>query len=87
VISARRRPPPRSAPRPSWRRARCRQAAGLSGLGILPLGERLSVFGRLGLLQTRTQSKATGAVTAESNLERVNDSKIDLGSLGVQYQF
>ena len=88
------------------------QAAGLSGLGILPLGERLSVFGRLGLLQTRTQSKATGAALAESNhselelhvgiggllqlgrgfalrleFERVNDSKIDLSTLGVQYQF
>jgi OmpA-OmpF porin, OOP family len=88
------------------------QAAGLSGLGILPLGDRLSVFGRLGLLQTRTQSKATGAAAAESDhselemhvgiggmlllgrgwslrleFERVNDSKIDLSTLGAQYQF
>ena len=88
------------------------KAGGLSALGILPLGERLSMYGRLGLLQTKTRSHASGAATADAEhselemhvgigglvqlgrgfalrleFERVNDSKIDLSTLGVQYQF
>jgi hypothetical protein len=88
------------------------KAAGVSGLGILPLGDSFSAYGRLGLLRTRTASSASGAVTANSEhdqtelhvgiggmvllgrgwslrgeFERANDSKVDLGSLGVQYQF
>jgi OOP family OmpA-OmpF porin len=87
-------------------------AAGISALGILPLGERFSAFGRLGLLQTRTRTQAQGAVTASDKhgetemhvgigalyqftgawgmrveYERLNDTKIDLFSLGVQYRF
>lgn len=88
------------------------KAAGISALGMLPLGESLWVYGRLGLLQTHTTSKAQGAVVASSDhgetelhtgvgamfqisrgwalraeYERVNDSRIDLSSVGVQYRF
>jgi OOP family OmpA-OmpF porin len=88
------------------------RAAGISALGILPLGERLSVFGRLGLLQSKTRMQSAGAVTAANNhdetelhvgiggmfqmtrgwalraeYERLNDTRIDLSTLGVQYQF
>lgn len=88
------------------------RAVGLSGLGILPVGESFSVFGRLGLLQTSTTVRMTGAAAARDDrsetemhvgiggmlklsrgwalrleFERVNDSKIDLSSLGLQYLF
>jgi OOP family OmpA-OmpF porin len=88
------------------------KAAGISALGIVPLGERLSIFGRLGLLQSKTRTQSSGAVTTADNhdeievhvgvggmvqlgrgwalraeFERLNDSKIDLTTLGAQYQF
>ena len=88
------------------------KAAGISALGMLPLGESFWVFGRLGLLQTHTSSKSQGAVAASSDhgetelhvgigamfqisrgwalraeYERVNDSRIDLSSVGVLYRF
>lgn len=88
------------------------KAAGISVLGMLPLGESFWVYGRLGLLQTRISSKAQGAVVANSDsgetephvgiggmlqlsrgwalraeYERVNDTRIDLSTLGVQYRF
>jgi len=90
------------------------KAAGISALGILPVGERFSILGRLGLLETRTRTQVSGAVSGledkdETEMhvgigalyqfsrgrgwgmrleyERLNDSKIDLFSLGVQYQF
>ena len=88
------------------------KAAGLAALGILPLGESVSVYGRLGLAQVtaRTQIEG-GAAAVEDNdatelvvgigalfgltrdwglrleYERLNDTKIDLISLGVQYRF
>jgi len=87
-------------------------AAGLSALGLLPLGERVWVFGRLGLLQSKTRAESTGAVVAvdehgETELhagigglvelgggwglrleyERLNETRIDLTTLGVQYLF
>jgi OOP family OmpA-OmpF porin len=88
------------------------KAAGISALGLLPLGERFSVFGRLGLLQSKTRTQSAGAVIAANNhdetelhvgiggmfhmtrgwalraeYERLNDTRIDLSTLGVQYQF
>ena len=88
------------------------KAAGISALGMLPVGESFWVYGRLGLLQTRISSKAQGAVVANSDTgetemhvgiggmlqlsrswalraeyERLNDTRIDLSSLGVQYRF
>lgn len=88
------------------------KAAGISALGMLPLGDSFWVYGRLGLLQTRISSKAQGAVVANSDsgetelhvgiggmlqlsrgwalraeYERVNDTRIDLSTLGVQYRF
>ena len=88
------------------------KAAGLSALGILPLGDRLSVFGRLGLLEVKTRTQIEGGMAAvedddETELhvgigalfnlardwgvrleyERLNDTKIDLISLGLQYRF
>lgn len=88
------------------------KAAGVSALGFLPLGERLSIFGRLGLLQSRVSTKSEGTVVAQDehgetelhvgigaqfNLsgrwalrgeyERMNDTRIDLISLGAQYRF
>jgi len=88
------------------------RAVGVSGVGIVPLGESFSVFGRLGLLQTSTTVRTTDAVTTRDDrsetemhvgfggllklsrgwalrleFERVNDSKIDLTSLGAQYLF
>ena len=88
------------------------KAAGISALGMLPVGESFWVYGRLGLLQTRISSKAQGAVVANSDsgetelhagigamfqisrgwalraeYERVNDTRIDLSSVGVQYRF
>ena len=87
-------------------------AAGLSALGIVPLGESMSIFGRLGLLQSRTSMRSSGAIAASQDhgqtelhvgigglaqlgrrwamrveYERLNDSKIDLSTLGVQYRF
>jgi OOP family OmpA-OmpF porin len=89
------------------------KAAGISALGILPIGERYSILGRLGLLDTRTRTQVSGAVAATEDdndtqmhvgigalyefgrggwgmrveYERLNDSKIDLFSLGAQYRF
>lgn len=88
------------------------KAAGLSALGIVPLGDVYSVFGRLGLLQSRISMRSTGAVAASQDhgetelhvgigalaqlgrrwamrveYERLNDSRIDLSTLGVQYRF
>jgi OmpA-OmpF porin, OOP family len=88
------------------------KAAGISALGILPVGERFSILGRLGLLQVNTRTQVSGAVSGledddETEMhvgigalyqfsggwgmrveyERLNDTKIDLFSLGVQYRF
>jgi hypothetical protein len=87
------------------------KAAGISALGILPLGERISVFGRLGLLQSKTHTQSAGAASAGNHgetelhvgiggmaqlgrgwalrleFERLNDTRIDLSSLGVQHLF
>jgi OOP family OmpA-OmpF porin len=88
------------------------KSAGLSALGILPLGERLSVFGRLGMAEVKARTQIEGALAAvedddETELivgigglfnltrqwgvrleyERLNDTKIDLISIGVQYRF
>jgi len=88
------------------------RAAGISALGIVPLGERFSAFARLGLLQSKVQAQSAGAVSAaidhgetelhvgigamahlgrgwalRAEFERLNDTRIDLSTLGVQYQF
>ena len=88
------------------------KAAGLAALGILPLGEMVSVYGRLGLAQVKARTQLEGAAAAvedddETELvvgiggllsltrewglrleyERLNDTKIDLISIGVQYLF
>jgi OmpA-OmpF porin, OOP family len=88
------------------------KAAGLSAVGIVPLGDIYSVFGRLGLLQSKTSMRSSGGVTASQDhgetelhvgigalaqlgrrwamrveYERLNDSKLDLSTLGVQYRF
>jgi len=87
-------------------------AAGVSALGIVPLGDRYWLLARLGLLQSRTSMRASGAVNASQDhgetelhvgigalaqlggrwamrveYERLNDTRIDLSTLGVQYQF
>jgi hypothetical protein len=88
------------------------QAAGLSALGIVPLGDRYWLLARLGLLQSKTSMRSTGAVIASQDhgetelhvgigalaqlgrrwamrveYERLNDTRIDLSTLGVQYSF
>ena len=88
------------------------KAAGISALGIVPLGERFSAFARLGLLQSKVRAQSAGAVSAANDhgetelhvgvgamahlgrgwalraeYERLNDTRIDLSTLGVQYQF
>jgi hypothetical protein len=88
------------------------KAAGLSALGVVPLGDVYSVFGRLGLLQSRISMRSSGAITASQDhgetelhvgigalakfgrrwamrveYERLNDTRIDLSTLGVQYLF
>jgi len=88
------------------------KAAGLSALGLLPLGDRLWVYGRLGLSLVKTRTQVEGGAAAvedddETELqigigalfdltrdwgirleyERLNDTKIDLISLGLQYRF
>ena len=56
------------------------KAVGISALGIVPLGERVSVFGRLGILHTRARSKASGAVLAQD--ER-NEEEMHVGIGGM----
>jgi OmpA-OmpF porin, OOP family len=88
------------------------RGAGLAALGILPLDERMSLFGRLGLLKVKSRTQlegASGAIEADDEIElhvgiggmlhlargfslrleyeRLNDTKIDLLSLGLQYRF
>jgi OmpA-OmpF porin, OOP family len=88
------------------------KSAGLAALGIVPLGERLSAFGRLGMAEVKARTQIEGALAAvedddETELvigigglfnftrewavrleyERLNDTKIDLISIGVQYRF
>jgi OOP family OmpA-OmpF porin len=86
------------------------RAAGLAALGILPLGDSLSVYGRLGMAEVRTQTRIDGAMVEDDDetelvagigalyslsrgwglrfeYERLNDTKIDLISIGVQYLF
>jgi hypothetical protein len=88
------------------------QAAGVSAVGSVPLGDRYWLLARLGLLQSKTSMRSTGAVTASQDhgetelhvgigalaqlgrrwamrveYERLNDTRIDLSTLGVQYLF
>ena len=88
------------------------KAAGLAALGILPLGDSLSVYGRLGLASVDIRTQLEGGAAASDDrdetelvagigalfsfsrswglrleYERLNDTKIDLISLGVQYLF
>jgi OOP family OmpA-OmpF porin len=88
------------------------KAAGLAALGILPLGERVSVYGRLGLAEVKARTQIEGGAAAVEDgdeiemvvgigalfgltrewglrleYERLNDTKIDLISIGVQYLF
>jgi OmpA-OmpF porin, OOP family len=86
---------------------------GLAGLGIWPVSQQFSVFGKLGFLRTEAESTATVAGTTikfgenESEVhyglgalynltrnwgvraewERANKSKLEIMSIGVQYQF
>jgi OmpA-OmpF porin, OOP family len=86
---------------------------GFSGLGILPLGNQFSLFGKLGFANTEQEFTATAPGFADSssndgsemifgfgaafnftgNLglraewERLDDSEVDILSVGLQYRF
>jgi OmpA-OmpF porin, OOP family len=56
------------------------KAAGISALGFVPLGERFSVFGRLGIVNTRATSRASGAVAAEDE-RKEEEMHVGIGGL------
>jgi OmpA-OmpF porin, OOP family len=86
---------------------------GIAALGILPVNQQFSVFGKIGIAQTDSEAKVTvGATTVtvgddgsdthfgvglmfnftrnwggRLEWERLNDSKIELLSVSVQYKF
>jgi OmpA-OmpF porin, OOP family len=86
---------------------------GIAALGILPVNQQFSVFGKIGIAQTDTETRATlGGTTVtigddgsdahfgvglmfnftrnwggRLEWERLNDSKIELLSVSVQYRF
>jgi OOP family OmpA-OmpF porin len=64
------------------------QGVGVDGLGILPLTDRFSAFGRLGLQYAQAKDTFTG--TGAVSVSNPNPSKSSLGykaGLGVQYDF
>ncbi len=86
---------------------------GLAGLGILPIGNQFSVFGKLGFANSEQEFTVTDGVDSASatddgsemifgfgagfnftnNLglraewERLDDSEVDIISIGIQYRF
>jgi len=88
------------------------KAFGVSALGILPLGDRLSIVGRLGVQRSRVETDIEGAATKQEDkndnelhvgiggtfqlsrgwalraeYERMNQTRIDLTTIGAQYRF
>jgi OmpA-OmpF porin, OOP family len=69
------------------------KAAGVSALGILPLGDRFSAYARLGLLQTRTETRSSGAATGSGKHSEVElhvgvGAQLELGrSWGLRAEF